>query len=345
MAAELIRKIDLHTHILPKSWPDLRERYGYEGFVRMDHHAPCRARMMIGDQLFREVADNCWDPPRRIEECDAAGVHVQVLSTVPVMFSYWANPADTHDLSQILNDHIAGVVAAHPKRFLGLGTIPMQDTKLAIQELERCVKQLHLPGVEVGSNVNEMNLDDPSLFPIFEAAQDLGAALFIHPWEVIGAERMPKYWMPWLVGMPATTTMAICSMIFSGLFERLPRLRVCFAHCGGSFPFTLGRIQHGFDTRPDLCAVDNKRSPKDYVGRFYMDTLVHDADALRFVIQRFGAKQLALGSDYPFPLGENIAGSLIDSMTDLSDETKHRLLSGTAIEFLGLKEDHPIRRS
>ncbi len=329
-------KIDLHTHILPKRWPDLREKYGYGGFVSMDHHATCRARMHIDGKFFREVEANTWDVPTRLGECDATGVQMQVLSTVPVMFSYWAKPRHCLDLSMMLNDHIAGIVRERPARFAGLGTIPMQDTALAIGEMERCVRQLGLSGVEIGSNVNDRNLDDPAFFPIFEAAQELGAAVFVHPWEVIGKERMPKYWLPWLVGMPATTALAVCSMIFGGVFERLPSLRVCFAHCGGSFPFTLGRIQHGFDVRPDLCAVDNPRPPSEYVGRFYMDTLVHDADALRFVMNRFGAERLALGSDYPFPLGEAIPGAMIESMTDLTPWQRERMLWATAAEFLGL---------
>lgn len=330
-------KIDLHTHILPENWPSLREKYGYGGFVQLDHHAPCRAKMHIDGKFFREIESNCWDPAVREKECDASRVQMQVLSTVPVMFSYWARPQHCLDLSMLLNDHIAGIVRERPTRFSGLGTIPMQDADLAIQEMERCVKQLGLPGVEIGSNINDKNLNEPEFFPFFEAAQDMGAAIFVHPWEVIGKERMPKYWLPWLVGMPATTALAICSMIFGGVFERLPRLKVCFAHCGGTFPFTIGRIQHGFEVRPDLCAVDNAISPTDYIGKFYMDTLVHDADALRFVMNRFGANRLALGSDYPFPLGESVPGALIESMTDLTPYQRERMLWGTAAEFLGLR--------
>ena len=332
-----VARIDLHTHILPERWPDLRQRYGYGGFVQLDHHAPCRARMMIDGTAFREITDNCWDPARRLEECDRDGIGVQVLSTVPVMFSYWARPEHALDLSRLLNDHIAGVVQAHPGRFIGLGTLPLQSPELAIRELERCVRELGFPGAQIGTHVNDWNLDEPALFQVFEAAQELGAALFIHPWDMVGRDRMPKYWLPWLVGMPAETCLAICSVIFGGVLERLPRLRLCFAHGGGSFPGTFGRIEHGFTARPDLVAVANPVPPRTYLGKFYLDSLVHDADMLRHLLRLVGENRVALGSDYPFPLGESPPGRLIDSMLDLTAGTRERILAGTAREFLGLR--------
>jgi aminocarboxymuconate-semialdehyde decarboxylase len=344
-------KIDLHTHILPHDWPDLDAKYGYSGFVRLEHHQPCRARMMIGDRVFREITDNVWDPRRRLEECDQAGVTMQVLSTVPVMFSYWAKPADALDLSRRLNDHIAEVVRAHPARFAGLATIPLQDPEMAARELERCVSELGLRGAQIGTHVDAnphfgridtLNLDNASLQPVWSAAEQLGAAIFVHPWDMLGKERMPKYWLPWLVGMPAETSLAICSMIFGGVFERFPKLRVAFAHGGGAFPFTIGRIEHAFHVRPDLCATDNKANPRKYLAdgdtpaRFYVDSLVHDPDALKLLMKLFGAQRVALGSDYPFPLGEARSGELIEGMNELSPQVKTQLLSGTAREFLGV---------
>jgi aminocarboxymuconate-semialdehyde decarboxylase len=332
-------KIDLHTHILPPSWPDLRQRYGYGGFVHLEHHGPGCARMLVDGKLFREIQDNCWDPARRLEDCRKHGVDVQVLSTVPVMFSYWAQPEDTYDLSRLLNDHLADVVRQHPRRFVGLGTLPLQAPELAIRELERCVTELGLRGVEIGSHVNDWNLDHPFLFPIFEAAQEFGAAVFVHPWDMLGKERMGKYWLAWLVGMPAETSLAICSLICAGVFERLPRLRFCFSHGGGAFPGTIGRIAHGFEVRPDLCAVDNDKNPRHYLGKFYLDSLVHDENALHYLIKLVGADKVALGSDYPFPLGEAEPGKLIESMADLPGPVKERLLAGTALEFLGLEKE------
>ncbi|MEK6676298.1 MAG: amidohydrolase family protein [Planctomycetota bacterium] len=329
-------KIDVHTHILPPKWPDLAKRFGYGGFVSLEHHGPGCARMLIDGQFFREIQENCWSPKKRLKECEPWGVDVQVLSTVPVMFSYWARPADTLDLSRILNDHIAGVVAEHPKRFVGLGTLPLQATDLALGELERCVKELKLAGVQIGSHVNGRNLDDPDLFSVFELAEQLGAAIFVHPWDMVGKERMTAYWMQWLVGMPTETCIAICSILFGGVLGRLPKLRIGFAHGGGSFPGTIGRISRGYESRPDLCGAKNPHDPREYLGRFYLDSLVHDAPALRYLIDLVGAEHIALGSDYPFPLGEEIPGKLIDSCEGLSPQVRDRLLCGTALEFLNL---------
>ena len=352
-------KIDLHTHILPRDWPDLDAKYGYGGFIRLDHYKPCCARMMIGDRVFREITDNVWNPKRRIEECDREKISMQVLSTVPVMFSYWAKAADALDLSRRLNDHIAGVVRNHPGRFAGLATIPLQDPDLAASELERCVRELGLRGAQIGTHVDAnphsgridtLNLDNASLQPVWNAAEQLGAAIFVHPWDMFGKERMPKYWLPWLVGMPAETSLAICSMIFGGVFDRFPKLRVAFAHGGGAFPFTIGRIEHAFHVRPDLVSMENKTNPRKYLARadkqkitparFYVDSLVHDAEALRLLLNLFGAERVALGSDYPFPLGEAHPGKLIESIKELSSQEKMRLLSGTAREFLGMDSSH-----
>jgi aminocarboxymuconate-semialdehyde decarboxylase len=349
-ANALQMKIDIHTHILPHDWPDLDAKYGYGGFVRLEHYKPCCARMMIGDEVFREITDNVWEPKRRIEEMDRANVSMQVLSTVPVMFSYWAKPKDALELSQLLNDHIGGIVCQYPTRFAGLGTIPLQDADLAARELKRCVHELGLRGVEIGTHVdaNEYchgagcrNLDHKSLDVVWKTAEQLNAAIFVHPWDMIGKERMPKYWLPWLVGMPAESSLAICSMMFGGVFERFPKLRVAFAHGGGAFPFTIGRIEHAFHVRPDLVAIDNQTNPRSYLAngdtpaRFYVDSLVHDSVALKMLIKLFGARRVALGSDYPFPLGEANAGELVESMNELSADGKAQLFSGTAREFLG----------
>ncbi len=331
-------KIDIHTHIMPKEMPRWAERFGYGKFIHLEHHKNCCARMMQGDKFFREIDSNCWDPEKRIKECDRDHVNVQVLSIIPVLFHYWAKGKDALETSRYFNDFIAEVVSRHPKRFIGLGTVPLQDPDLAIQEMERCVNELGLPGIEIGSHVGDWNLSDPALFSFFQAAERMNVSLFVHPWDMMGHERMEKYWLPWLVGMPAETSLAICSMIFGGVFERLPDLKVAFAHGGGSFPGTISRIEHGFDVRPDLCAVDTKRNPKSYLGHFFVDSLVHDARVLDYLVDLMGPNRIALGSDYPFPLGEHHPGALIDQMP-YSPNTKDLLEHGAALEWLNLNKD------
>lgn len=330
-------KIDIHTHIMPPEIPDFKGQFGYGGFIKLNYESPCCANMMGDDgKFFRKVNSNCWSAKDRLQECDTHGVHVQVLSTIPVLFSYWAKPQDGLTVAQFLNDHLAGVVAEHPKRFVGLGTLPMQAPDLAIKELERCMKTLGFAGVQIGSHVNSWNLNDPNLFPIFQAAEALGAAIFIHPWDMMGSDQMTQYWLPWLVGMPAETARAACSLIFGGVLERLPKLRICLAHGGGSFPFTIGRIEHGFEVRPDLCAVDNPVNPRQYLDRLYVDSLVHDPEALRYLLKLMGDDRIMLGSDYPFPLGEDVPGTMIQSMADLTAKTRSKLLWDNAMSWLNL---------
>jgi aminocarboxymuconate-semialdehyde decarboxylase len=327
--------IDIHTHIMPGEMPRWSEKFGYGGFIHLDHHKPCCARMMMDDKFFREVQDNCWDPEPRLRDCGQHGVDIQVLSTIPVLFSYSARPNDALEVSRFLNDHITGVVDRYPDRFIGLGTVPMQDPELACRETERCMLELGMAGIEIGSHVNDLNLNDPSFYPFYATCERLGVALFVHPWDMMGSDKMAKYWLPWLVGMPAETSLAICSMIFGGIFEKFPNLRVAFAHGGGSFPATIGRIEHGYHVRPDLVAVDNPVNPREYLGKFWLDALVHDPVMLRLIIDLVGHEKVALGTDYPFPLGELEPGKLIHSMSEYSDDTKEWLLSKSAFAWLG----------
>lgn len=326
-------RIDIHTHIMPEHMPNWVKRFGYGEFIHLEHRN-CKACMMKGDQVFREVEDNCFRADARLRDMEETNVTMQVLSTIPVLFNYWAKPDDGWETARFFNDHIAETVATHPDRFMGLGTVPLQDIDLSVREMERCLSELKLPGLEIGTNVNGKNLGDPSFFPFYEAAERAGCALFIHPWEMMGEREMPQYWLPWLVGMPAETTRAICSLIFSGVLERFPKLRIAFAHGGGSFPYTIGRIEHGFHVRPDLVQPDNQVNPRDYLGRFWVDSLVHDANAFQFLRDTVTDAKICLGSDYPFPLGEHRPGSMIDELS-LSDQIKEGFFYRNAMEWLG----------
>jgi aminocarboxymuconate-semialdehyde decarboxylase len=327
-------KIDMHTHILPKTMPNWTEKFGYGKFIHLESNADGSANMMQGGNFFRRIVENCWDESLRIKEYEHFNTQVQVVCTIPVMFSYWANPKDCAELSRFLNDHIAELVQQYPKHYIGLGTIPMQDTEEAIKELER-IKSIGLVGIQIGSNINDKNLSEDEFFPIFEACSRLGLAVMIHPWQMMGFDSMKKYWLPWLVGMPAETSRAACSMIFGGVLERLPKLRVCFSHAGGSFLPTLGRIEHGFNCRPDLVAIDNQVNPREYVGKFWVDSITHDIDALKYILNMQGSKRVCLGSDYPFPLGDLEIGKFIEE-SDLSKTQIEDIFCNATLEWLGL---------
>ncbi|NJN42377.1 MAG: amidohydrolase [Flammeovirgaceae bacterium] len=334
-------KIDSHTHIIPKNMPNWTEKFGYGDFIYLQHHKKGFAKMMKGNQFFREIKENCWNPKLRIEEYAQFNTQVQVVCTIPVMFSYWAKPLDCLDLSKFLNDDISSLVSKHPKNYIGLGTIPMQDTELAVKELER-LKKNGLVGIQIGSNINDENLNEERFFPIFEACAELGLAVFVHPWNMMGMKNMQRYWLPWLVGMPAETSRAMASMIFGGVLEKLPNLRVNFAHAGGSFLATIGRIEHGFNCRPDLVAIDNNINPRNYLGKFWVDCITHDGLMLEYVLKLQGSKKVTLGSDYPFPLGDLEIGKFIEDM-NLEKSTVEDIFANSTLEWLGLTREQFIQ--
>jgi aminocarboxymuconate-semialdehyde decarboxylase len=327
-------KIDSHTHIIPKNLPKWTEKFGYGNFIHLDHYRSGYARMMQGDKFFREIKSNCWDADLRIKEYAEYQTQVQVVCTIPVLFGYHAQPKHGLEISEYLNDDIAELVTKYPKNYIGLATIPMQDAELAIQELERC-KKLGFKGIQIGSNINDKNLSEDEFFPIFKACERLDMAVMVHPWNMMGKGQMDKYWLPWLVAMPAETTRAACSIIFSGVLEKLPKLRVLFSHAGGAFIFTLGRIEHGFNCRPDLVAIDNPVPPSHYLGKFWVDSITHDADALRYIISKVGTNKICLGSDYPFPLGDLEIGKFITEM-GLGESEVEDIFQNSIVEWLNL---------
>ena len=332
--------IDIHNHFFPRSWPDLAARYGTPNWPWIKCTEPGKAEIMVGDHVFRHIYSACWDPQKRLEEMDRDGIEMQVLSATPVLFAYDRPIEHALDCAQLFNDAALELCAEGSGRLRSLCQVPLQDVDAACKELSRCMRAGHL-GVQIGNHAGEKNLDDAGIVTFLHHCADENAAVLVHPWDMFGMSRMPKYMMPWTVGMPAETQLGIVAMILGGAFDKLPRnLRICFAHGGGSFAFLLGRLQNAWEHHPvahGLCEL----APKDYLDRFYVDSAVFDSRALKYLVETMGAERVMLGSDYPFPLGEHRVGELVRS-SDLPAGTKSRLLGENAEEFLSLRRTMPI---
>jgi aminocarboxymuconate-semialdehyde decarboxylase len=328
--------IDIHNHFFPRSWPDLAERYGTPGWPWIKHGEPGKADIMVGDRFFRQIYSACWDPEVRLNEMDRDGVDMQILSATPVLFAYDRPPAHALDCAQLFNDAALELCAQGKGRLKSLCQVPLQDIDASCKELTRCMRAGHL-GVQIGNHVGEKNLDDPGIVTFLHHCADEGAAVLVHPWDMLGSDRMPKYMMPWTVGMPAETHLGIVAMILGGAFDKIPQnLRICFAHGGGSFAFLLGRLDNAWSHHPVARGVC-ELPPSQYVNRFSVDSAVFDGRALEFLVGTMGIDRVMLGSDYPFPLGEERVGALIRGSA-LPPQAKTQLLGENAIRFLGVEE-------
>jgi aminocarboxymuconate-semialdehyde decarboxylase len=329
-----MERIDLHTHVIPERWEDWAARYGGGRWPRLVSREGCRATIMTGDQFFRDVDDRSWSPSRRIEDMDRLGIDRQVLSPPPVMFCYWAEARAARDFARMQNASVAEICARFPGRFAGMATVPLQDVGLAVEELRHARERLGLRAVEIGTCPAGRDFDDPALFPFFEACRDMGVAVLVHPASPLaGQERMTRYYFPLIVGNPLETALAASTLILGGVLERLPDLRVCFAHGGGAFPFTLGRLEHGWAVRPEGRAAI-PRSPREYARRLYVDSLTHSPANLRFLVQELGAGQVMMGSDYPFDMGDRDPVASV-ATAGLDGGARAAIEGGTAARFLG----------
>ena len=332
-----MRVIDIHNHFFPESWPDLAVRYGTPDWPWIKHTEAGKADIMVGDRFFRHIYSACWDPEVRLAEMDRDGVDLQVISATPVLFAYERPVKHALDCAQLFNDAALELCSRGKGRLRSFCQVPLQNINAACKELSRCMQSGHL-GVQIGNHIGNKNLDDPGVITFLHHCANEGAAVLVHPWEMLGRDRMPKYMMPWTVGMPAETQLSVVALILSGAFDRLPNtLRICFAHGGGSFAFLLGRLENAWHHHP-VARGECQHSPSHYLNRFYVDSAVFDQRTLQFLVGTMRAGQVMLGSDYPFPLGEERVGSLI-RQSNLPQDTKAKLLSGNAEGFLRIKTE------
>ncbi|PKQ01145.1 MAG: aminocarboxymuconate-semialdehyde decarboxylase [Alphaproteobacteria bacterium HGW-Alphaproteobacteria-13] len=334
-ASQKMAVIDMHSHFFPAMDAAYRARAEAEGLPWLHDAGDGTGFIMSGKDRFRPVEEILWNPARRVEALDAQGIDLQILCATPIMFGYGRPAEQALDAARRFNDEALAFCAYAPDRMKALAQVPLQDIDLSCAEVSRAVAAGHL-GVQIGNHMGLRNLDDEGLLTFLAHCADVGAAVLVHPWDMMARERMPKYMLPWLVAMPAETQLSILSLILSGAFERLPKsLRICFGHGGGSFAFLLGRVENAWKHR-DIVRVDCPNPPSTYVDRFYVDSAVFDPRALSLLIDVMGEDRVLLGSDHPFPLGEQDIGRLVRDHDGLSTAQKAKIFSGNARTFLNI---------
>jgi aminocarboxymuconate-semialdehyde decarboxylase len=327
--------VDIHTHFFPESWPDLAARFGTPDWPRIKHTEPGKAMVMLGDRPFRKITSACWDMNVRLQDMDRDGIDLQVICATPVLFAYGRPPEQALDCARMFNDVALEMCSRGKGRLKALCQVPLQDIDAACKELTRSMRAGHL-GVQIGNHVGDKNLDDEGIVTFLQHCASEGAAVLVHPWDMMAQQRMPKYMMPWTVGMPAETQLSIVSLILSGAFDRLPAsLRICFAHGGGSFAYLLGRLENAC-AHHEVARGVSQFMPSHYLNRVYVDSAVFEERTLQFLVEVMTADRVILGSDYPFPLGEERVGRLIRN-SKLRGDAKAKLLGANACTFLGLQ--------
>jgi len=326
--------IDIHTHIVPAEFPAYA---GKHDAMRWPQMAPIdcgHANVLLGGKVFRRVEDYCWDGARRMAAMARMGITHQVLSPMPELLSYWLHPEDTLALGRYINDQIAAMVERAPERFFALGTVPLQDPELAAREVERLMKSGKFRGVEIGTNVNGTPIGDPRFAPFFAAAEEHGAAVFVHALHPAGQERfVGPAQVTNLVGFPCENAFGIASLLTGGTLERHPGLRLAFSHGGGAFALVLKRLTHGWSIYPPV-RERIKEPPAELARRLYYDTLVYDSATLAFLIASFGIRQLCLGSDFPFDIHDRKPLERLAPLA-LAEQDEALLRGGNALRWLG----------
>jgi len=296
--------IDVHAHYVPpeslRVASEIGQRYGL-GLAKNDRGRDVLTR--DGKTFLTQLKAEFTDLDLRLSIMDQQGIDMHVLSPASSYFFYWLPAEESLEFARWLNEQFADAVAKHPERLVALGSVPMQDGVKAAQELERAMTKLGLRGVEVSSNINGRYFNDPSFNPFWETAQALDALIFVHPNQVVGADRMKDYNLANLIGNPTDTSLAFAKLIFGGVLERFPRLKFLLAHAGGFLPYTWGRLDRGYRIQ-DSAAAKLTKPPSEYVKLLNFDTITHSSMALEYLVANFGAEKVLLGSDYPYDMGD-----------------------------------------
>ena len=321
--------VDVHAHLLPRSAIAAAE-IGAEWFgSRIETDSLGRPEIVTGDYRVSMGGPAHWESiEQRITKMDAIGVDRQVISLNPILFRYYLDSSDAIECSKAVNDEIAAIVADRPDRFAGFGTLPMQDPGAAVGELERVMSTKGMVGVSVGTHVGGLNWDEPVLFPFLEAAEQSRALVFIHPSASRLKEALPRYHMRNFIANPTETTIAIGSLIFGGILDRLPGLRLLFAHGGGYACWAYARFDHGHEVRAEA-REHIARLPSDYLTSMWYDSLVHGYGNLRQLVDVVGIDRVVLGTDFPADMGQPDAVSWIEG-SDLSTAEKDAVLGSNA---------------
>jgi aminocarboxymuconate-semialdehyde decarboxylase len=325
--------VDIHCHILTPRCEALAEpafSAAKDPFFRYSTPASDE----VNDAQMRERRPRFIDPEVRIADMDAMGVDIQAIAVAPPQYYYWADSTLGAELAATHNDHIASIVERYPDRFRGLATLPMQDVDAALAEMRRAV-DLGFRGIEIGTNVGGSDLDDERFLPLFQEACERSMLIVAHPHGFSHGERLTDHYLINTVGMPLDSTVFLSHLIFGGVLERFPELRLCVVHGGGYLPFYPARFDHAYRVRPELAAAI-PRPPSEYLHRLYFDTMVFDPSLLAILIQRYGPGRVLLGTDYPFDMGETDPLGLIDSVDGLDDAERAAISGGNAAELLGI---------
>ena len=334
--------IDAHSHFFPYAWPDFAERFG-GAWPRIEHGSPGQAMIMMGDREFRPIDERCWDASVRVADLDRDGVDMQVICATPVLFAYDKPVEQAVHVARFFNDAALEICAAGKGRLRSFAQVPLQDIDAACAMVSQAIGDGHL-GCQIGNHVGDRDLDDEGLITFLHHCAEEGAAVFVHPWDMMGGNRMAKWMLPWLVAMPAETQLSMLSLILSGAFERLPQeLRICFAHGGGSFAYLIGRVDNAWRQR-DIVRDNCPELPSSYARRMYVDSAVFSDRSLRLLADVMGTDRVVTGTDYPFPLGEeNLSAGVIGNPL-LSASEKQAMLGDNALNFLNLPAIRVQRR-